>query len=108
MTENDQAHITEALDHLNILEQHLLRASFTSPLVVDAVSFRLSAAIESLSKTSAEFRRQQFGENWHVMWAVRNRITHAYAHIDVDVIKLTIEHHVPQLKANLLESTPRD
>lgn len=102
MTPNDRLQVLEAVDHLNILEQHRTVGDLSVAIVSDAIAFRLAAAIEALSKTSPEFRNLHFGETWQLMWAVRNRITHAYAHIDTDAIARTVTTEVPSLHAQLL------
>lgn len=104
MTQDDRRFVTDALDHLVALELHLELGAFATPVVRDAVSFRLAAAIDSLSKTSTEFRAKQFGETWPLMWAVRNRITHAYTQIDAELIENTVHDHVPTLKRQLLDA----
>jgi uncharacterized protein with HEPN domain len=65
------------------------------------VSLRLAAAIEAISKTSPPFRAQHFGDEWAIVWATRNRITHGYATIDLTVIRDTVEQDLPEFENRL-------
>lgn len=103
MTPNDRLQILEAREHLSQIDQYLSLGRLTEQLVLDAVSFRLSCAIESLSKTSPEFRESAFGDNWQMMWAVRNRISHAYAYIDHEIISATVKNRLPSVRQVLDE-----
>jgi hypothetical protein len=61
--------VREALEHLAVLHRHLDRGDLADETVADAVSLRLSAAIETLSQTGESFRARVFGSDWRVMWA---------------------------------------
>jgi uncharacterized protein with HEPN domain len=93
----DRNHLRESLHHLEILQQHLTVGPLTKLVVLDAVSLRLSCAIDALNSLDPDQRDPLFGETWHEMWATRNRITHAYDLIDYEIIAATIEQDVPPL-----------
>ena len=67
---------------------------------------RLAAAIEAVAATSATFREEVFGPQWKIIWATRNRIAHGYAFIDLNVIRNTVEHDLPEFEQNLRRSLP--
>lgn len=105
MTRRDDELIREALDHLERLRHHQARGDLTDETVADAVSLRLAAAIESLSRVSEPVRARLVGEEWPVMWATRNRIAHGYANVDREVIVSTILLDLPDLERRLRRQT---
>ena len=90
-----------ALEHISILKLHLERGTLEDLVITDAVNMRLSAAIESLSHTTPEFRESHFGEDWKLMRATRNRISHGYSFVDQSLIELTIMNRLPVLEQRL-------
>jgi uncharacterized protein with HEPN domain len=107
MSRGDQELVRDALDHIEILKSHLEHGGLEQILVADAVNMRLSAAIESLSQTTTGFREKYFAEEWQLMKATRNRISHGYSFVDQSIIQLTIVNRLPgmedQLRAALAE-----
>lgn len=63
MSRTDEELVRDALDHVEILKRHLDRGGIADEIVADAVSLRLSAAIEAVSETTAEFRDRTFGDD---------------------------------------------
>jgi uncharacterized protein with HEPN domain len=104
MSQTDQEFIDEALYHLSVLESHLQRGDIDDPLILDAATIRLAAAIEALSHLPEDRRRELFGEDWHAMWSTRNRIAHRYVRLDNDVITRTIERRVTPLVSMLQQA----
>lgn len=101
MTRTDRELIEDALDHIELLHRHMRRGDLADNTVADAVSLRLAAAIEALSRCSTEMRTRLFGDEWSLMWATRNRIAHGYAFVSIDVITSTVNDDVPRLEARL-------
>ena len=101
MSRTDEELVRDALDHIEILKSHLTRSDLEQVIVADAVNMRLSAAIESLSQTTLEFRAQYFEEDWKLMKATRNRISHGYSFVDQSIIQQTIVNRLPGLEAQL-------
>lgn len=101
MSRTDEELVRDALEHLDVLSQHLMLGSIEEPLISDAVCMRLSSAIESISQSSNSFREKYFTENWHLMKATRNLISHGYLFVDQEIIRLTIEEDVPQFESIL-------
>lgn len=101
MSRSDQELIMDALDHIDVLKGHLDRGDLTDITIADAVNMRLSAAIETLAQTTRDFRERHFGQEWQLMWATRNRISHGYAFVDVEIIQKTIENRLPRVEAQL-------
>jgi uncharacterized protein with HEPN domain len=101
MSRSDREFVGDALEHIRMLHRHLERADLADETVADAVSLRLAAAIESLSTASQSLRDRVFGGEWAIVWATRNRIAHGYAHIDLRIIRATIDRDLPQLEEAL-------
>ncbi len=101
MSRTDEELVRDALDHIEILNRHLTQGTMEDPIISDAVCMRLSASIESISQTSHEFRQHYFVENWHLMKATRNLISHGYSFVDNTVIRDTVEKDLPGVEAQL-------
>lgn len=101
MSRSDEELVKDALDHIEILKSHLTRSDLEQLIIADAVNMRLSAAIESLSQTTPEFRAEYFAEDWKLMKATRNRISHGYSFVDQSIIQQTIVNRLPGLEAQL-------
>jgi uncharacterized protein with HEPN domain len=93
--------VRDALEHIDVLKSHLRQGDLSEEIISDAVNMRLSAAIESLSQTTQEFRTRYFAEDWQLMKATRNRISHGYSFVDQSIIQLTIENRLPGLETQL-------
>ncbi len=108
MSRSDRELVADALEHLRMLHHHLDRADLADETVADAVSLRLAAAIESLSGASREVRDRVFGEQWSNVWATRNRIAHGYAHVDIAIIRATVELDLPGVETALNAELTRE
>ncbi|PKQ32082.1 MAG: hypothetical protein CVT62_03325 [Actinobacteria bacterium HGW-Actinobacteria-2] len=86
--------LTDALQHLEALQGYAARG-LDDQLVVDAICMRLSAAIEVLAGLDSDVRDRLFGEDWPLMWGMRNRIAHGYLLVDSGIIRQTIAVDVP-------------
>ena len=104
MTRSDEELVRDALDHLGTLKRHLSRSDIADETVADAVSLRLAAAIEAISETSSEYRENTFGDEWKIIWATRNRIAHGYAHVNLQLIRSTVERDLPDFERKLRAS----
>jgi uncharacterized protein with HEPN domain len=93
--------VSDALAHLTVLNEHMQRGDLSDSVIADAVSMRLAAAIDALAATTEEFRQRNFGDDWHAMRSTRNRIAHGYIFIDINMIRATVEHDVPNLVERL-------
>ena len=101
MSPSDRELVGDALEHIRMLHRHLDRSDLSDETVADAVSLRLAAAIESFSTASQGLRDRVFGSEWPIAWATRNRIAHGYTHIDVAIIRATVERDLPQSEQGL-------
>ena len=62
---------------------------------------RLSAAIEVLASLDPDVRERCFGDDWALMWGMRNRIAHGYLLVDSEIIQQTISDDVPLIVRRL-------
>lgn len=96
--------LTDALAHLTTTVAYGER-DLSDQLVIDAVCMRLSAAIETLSTLDPPMRDHLFGEEWPLMWGMRNRIAHGYLLIDPEIVRETLAQDVRgiinRIRANL-------
>ncbi|MEY4039144.1 MAG: hypothetical protein RLZZ52_12 [Actinomycetota bacterium] len=104
MSRTDEELVRDALDHLEVLRHHLSKGPFEDPLISDAVNMRLSAAIETISQTSSGLRETYFGSEWRYMKDMRNRISHGYSLLDLELVQGTIDIDVPYFEAQLRQA----
>ena len=107
MSRSEAERIADALDHLEALHRHLQRHDLADETVVDAVNLRLAAAIEALTGNDAMLVRRLFGDDWNLMWSVRNRIAHGYAYIDLAVVAATVRDDLPAFEEILRQEYSR-
>jgi uncharacterized protein with HEPN domain len=69
----------------------------TGQMVVDAMCLRLAAGIETLARLDALVRDEIFGEDWPLMWGMRNRIAHGYTLVSLTIIHETLAVDVPHI-----------
>lgn len=73
----------------------------TDELVFDAVSMRLSAAIEEITPVGESELLGAFGPSWRRIRGTRNAIAHNYRFIDEALLVNVVEHHLPEFEWGL-------
>lgn len=58
---------------------------------------RLSVGIEVLARLDTNVRARLFGDDWQLMWGMRNRIAHGYLLVDSDIVNQRIEIDAPAI-----------
>ena len=96
MTRSDHEVLQEALTHFGLMLQHA-QDDVTDQLVIDAVCMRLSAGLEVLNRLDPDVRDGLFGDNWPLMWGMRNRIAHGYLLVEPGVIRSTLDTDIPAI-----------
>lgn len=99
MTRTAAELLAEVVAHLDVLHRHLERGSVDDATVADAVSLRLAAAIEALHRGGSDLTTDLFGDDWPVIWGMRNRIAHGYAWIDIETVRATVDEDLPAVEA---------
>lgn len=62
---------------------------------------RMSAGIETLATLDPAVRADLFGDDWRLMWGMRNRISHGYLLVDSSIIRETVKHDIPGIVADI-------
>ncbi|WP_084102777.1 hypothetical protein [Demequina sp. NBRC 110051] len=73
MTRSIEERLSGALIHLDKAIEYGARPALDE-VTIDAISLRISASIECLRQLPEERRMAMFGDSWHDMWGMRNRI----------------------------------
>ena len=92
--------LLDALGHFDRMQAHAGH-DLEDQLVIDAVCMRLSAGIETLATLDLAVRADLFGEDWRLMWGMRNRIAHGYLLVDSSIIRQTVTHDIPGIVARI-------
>ncbi|MFT4187973.1 MAG: DUF86 domain-containing protein [Aeromicrobium sp.] len=103
----DAQRVAESLTHLDALHRHLSRHDLDDATVADAVSMRLSAAVEALHHGDPLLGKRLFGEQWRQIWGTRNYIAHGYAFVDFATIADTITSNLADFERILREELAR-
>lgn len=88
--------LSEALVHLELADKYAIGDDLDQ-LVIDAICMRLSAGIEVLARLDANVRSELYGDNWPLMWGMRNRIAHGYLLVDSGIVRQTVEVDLPEI-----------
>src|SRR5690606_6402554 len=73
-----------------------------SPMVQDAVIRNIEIigeAANNVQRMAPDFVALHDDIPWQVMYAMRNRLSHAYHKVDLEVVWLTIQRDLPELHA---------
>lgn len=96
--------VEEALEHLGVIRSHLAPVPTHPEGVLDAVSLRLSAAIDRVGSLPPEMRDAVSDGRWADARAMRNRIAHGYAAVDPVLVQKAIERDLEPLESRLLQA----
>ncbi len=97
MSRSDQEILRDALAHLQLLSTYAANRDVDDQVVIDAMCMRLSAGIEVLARLDAKERDRLFGDDWLVMWGMRNRIAHGYLLVNAAIIRATVTDDLPSI-----------
>lgn len=110
MKRSDRDWLLDALDYVDILNQHLGLGGIGEQVIFDAALLRLSSAIESLSHVSDALRRSVISDTlWREIKGTRNLIAHEYGFVDQDQLRAIFEGDSARLEADIrrmLERAP--
>lgn len=101
MSRSTEERLTDALLHLDRAIEYGASGA-TSELELDAICMRISACIEALHGLPRPIREELFGEMWHAMWGMRNRIAHTYARVERTVVLATLQQDLPVIRAAIM------
>ena len=96
MTRSTLELLREALIHLELADTYASNDDLDQ-LIIDTICMRLSAGIEVLARIDSPRRTSLFGDNWQIMWGMRNRIAHGYLLVSSDIVRQTVEVDLPDI-----------
>lgn len=100
-------HILKAIERIDRYTANLDEVGFlASELVQDAVirNFEIiGEACNNIEKHFPEFAAQHDDIPWLVMYTMRNRVSHGYFKVDLEIVWKTIHRDLPGLHAQIRE-----
>jgi uncharacterized protein with HEPN domain len=101
-------HILRAIERIDRYTADMDEAGFlTSDLVQDAVIRNIEIigeASNSIQRVAPEFATQHDDIPWLVMYTMRNRVSHGYDKVDLEIIWKTIHSDLPVLHVQVTEA----
>ena len=102
---NYLAHILSAIERIERYTAELNEAAFLDDdLVQDAVIRNIEIIGEASNKilrADQEFAERHSNIPWQVMYTMRNRVSHGYDTIDLEIVWQTIQRDLPGLGAQI-------
>jgi uncharacterized protein with HEPN domain len=103
-------HICEAIERINTYTENTDEISFLqNKLVQDAVIRNIEIigeAARNIEQHSPEFAAQHPDIPWEDMYLMRNRVSHGYFSVDLEVVWKTVQRDLPELEQQIRH--PRD
>jgi uncharacterized protein with HEPN domain len=65
----------------------------------------LGEASNNILRADPAFAAQQQNIPWQVMHTMRNRVTHGYDQVDLEIIWKTVQNDLPRLRTRILEAS---
>lgn len=98
-------HIVKAIERIERYTADLDERTFLmTDLVQDAVLRNIEIigeAANNIQRVAPEFASRHSSIPWQVMYAMRNRVTHGYDHVDLEIVWATIRNDLPALKVRI-------
>lgn len=95
-------HILESADKIEELLRGFDKEKFSQDERTQLAIIKLLEIIgEACSRLEMEFHQKHPEIPWPKIISMRNRLTHAYWEIDLDIVWKTAKERVPELKAQL-------
>ena len=99
-------HARLAIERIQRYTADLDQASFLrNEMVQDAVIRNIEIigeAANNITKCDPEFAREHDEIPWAVIYAMRNRVSHAYHKVDVEIVWKTIQDDLPSLHRQIV------
>lgn len=105
--QNYLAHILSAIERIERYTAELNEAAFLDDdLVQDAVIRNIEIIGEASNKilrADQEFAERHSNIPWQVMYTMRNRVSHGYDTVDLELVWKTVNEDLPRLRAQINE-----
>ena len=100
-------HILKAIERIHRYTANMDEVAFLrNELVQDAVIRNIEIigeASNNIQRGAAEFAEQHGNIPWQVMYTMRNRVSHGYAKVDLEIVWRTIQSDLTSLHAQISE-----
>ena len=96
MSRSTEELLREALTHFDLAIGYA-QPELLDQMTIDAVCLRLASGIEVLARLEPSVRESLFGQDWTLMWGMRNRIAHGYLLVDQGMVSETVERDLPEI-----------
>ncbi|HBM64863.1 HepT-like ribonuclease domain-containing protein [Pseudomonas lopnurensis] len=101
------AHILNAMERIDRYTADMDEAGFLdNELVQDAVIRNIEVigeASNNILRADAAFAAQHDDLPWQVMYTMRNRLSHGYDKVDLEIVWRTIQDDLPRLHSRFIE-----
>ncbi len=101
-------HMLRALDRIDRYTVNLDEAKFlSSEMVQDAVIRNieiLGEASNNIQRVAPQFAAQHKDIAWQVIYTMRNRISHGYDKVDLEIVWKTVQTDLPELRTKILKA----
>lgn len=108
-------HILEAIERIDRYTEDMSEVVFLGNTMVQDAVIRnieiIGEASNNIQRVDPEFTAQHNDIPWRVMYTMRNRVTHGYEKVDLEVVWKTIHTDLPGLYEQVREaarSLPRE
>ena len=88
----------DKISHYLIQSQASKDTFFKDEMVFDAIAICLIQIGESVNKLSVEFKNQHVSVNWHQIRGLRNRMTHDYEGVSIQMLWTIVSKNIPELR----------
>ena len=100
-------HILKAIERIDRYTADMNEIAFlNNELVQDAVIRNIEIvgeASNNIQRVAPEFAAQHDDIPWLVMYTMRNRVSHGYDKVDLEIVWKTIQNNLPELHAQITE-----
>ncbi|MFK4753554.1 HepT-like ribonuclease domain-containing protein [Oceanobacter antarcticus] len=103
-------HILKAIERIDRYTADMDEVAFlNNELVQDAVIRNIEVigeASNSILRVSSEFAEVHADIPWQVMYTMRNRVSHGYHKVDLEIVWNTLQRDLPELHQQILQVLP--
>ena len=85
------AHYTEDIDEVAFLESELIQDAVLRNIEI------MGEAARNIERTAPAFATKHADVPWTVIYTMRNRISHGYFKVDLEVVWKTVQNDLPEL-----------
>lgn len=105
------SHILQAIERIHRYTESMSEAEFLeSELVQDGVVRNIEIigeAANSVARHHPDFAAQHSEIPWEDIYLMRNRVSHGYFSVDLEIVWKTVRRDIPDLKAQIIRIQPK-